>query len=412
MGSEMCIRDRMCSAAERVNAGSPTCMTTTSIIAIGTQHGFILVFDSAQVIKWFLGSAEIGGTYGAVSSLAVNADSSRLLAGFARGHLLEFDLTTGKTVRSMSDAHPPGTAILHTRYPDDPNYALIPDSGGSVIELNFRRGLMGASATSRCIFSGSRGEVCTLEPLCIASYPSHPLSDHSIVALATISKVIVISVRPKLRVLLTSPLTGIVAPSVYRSSLYVNYTTIYNVIPGDPETLPLLSWQFVVIQTTSSSRVVDPVLTFARKNTIHFYQISVNLSDKIVFNPLQRVVVGFTLLSLSWLNTRCLALLDTQEHVHMLDVRTQESLETVDLTDVGLVYGTQFFKGLATGGNVSAAFSLGGEMAIYNSTTPFTNQLLMLGKKSFHVLIIRLENTLLTFNRIDSTPPEGRGRTD
>ena len=78
----------------------------------------------------------------------------------------------------------------------------------------------------------------------------------------------------------------------------------------------------------------------------------------------------------------------------MLDVRTQESLETVDLTDVGLVYGTQFFKGLATGGNVSAAFSLGGEMAIYNSTTPFTNQLLMLGKKSFHVLIIRLENKL------------------
>ena len=41
----------------------------------------------------------------------------------------------------------------------------------------------------RCIFSGSRGEVCTLEPLRVAAYPGHPLAEHSILALATISKV-------------------------------------------------------------------------------------------------------------------------------------------------------------------------------------------------------------------------------
>ena len=64
-------------------------------------------------------------------------------------------------------------------------------------------------------------------------------------------QVIVITVRPRLRVLMTSSLTG------------------------PPRSLPLLSWQFVVIQNPSFNKVVDPVLTFARHDTIHFYQVTI-----------------------------------------------------------------------------------------------------------------------------------------
>ena len=104
-------------------------MATTHLIAVGTQGGFVLVFDSCQVplpnsilssnsclkvIKWFLGGLDLGSNYGAVSSLAFNSDStrlkrmnvkkvglaqtdlSRLLAGLARGQLVEWDITTGK----------------------------------------------------------------------------------------------------------------------------------------------------------------------------------------------------------------------------------------------------------------------------------------------------------------------------
>ena len=39
----------------------------------------------------------------------------------------------------------------------------------------------------------------------------------------------------------------------------------------------------------------------------------------------------------------------------MLDVRSEEELEVVDLVDVQLVYSTSFYKSLATGGNVSKA---------------------------------------------------------
>ena len=153
------VTSQLTSAVERLHAGQPTCMTTTHLIAIGTQHGFILVFDSSQVIKWFLGGIEIGKNYGAVSSLAFSTDSARLLAGFARGQLMEFDIVTGRVVRDMAEVHPPGSAVTMGRYSDDPNTAFLADSGGSVFELTMKRGLRGPTASAKCIFSGSRGEV-------------------------------------------------------------------------------------------------------------------------------------------------------------------------------------------------------------------------------------------------------------
>ena len=68
--------------------------------------------------------------------------------------------------------------------------ALCSDSGGSVFELNFKRTLGVRGCDSRCIFSGSRGEVCTFEPLMLYNYPDNPLTKYVIIALATLSKVI------------------------------------------------------------------------------------------------------------------------------------------------------------------------------------------------------------------------------
>ena len=167
-----------------------------------------------------------------------------------------------------------------------------------MFELAFKRTLGIRGYDSRCIFSGSRGEVCTLEPLSIISqYPNHRLSDRSIVALATISKVIVLTIRPSMKVLFTHPLVG-------RSN-----------------TLPLLGWQFVIIQMSKESKVVDPVLAFGRQTTLHFFQLSEDLSGKLVFIPLQNVELPYELLNFGWLNTRCLGILDTSEVFHLYDVR-------------------------------------------------------------------------------------------
>ena len=188
----------------------------------------------------------------------VSEGPSRLLVGFAKGHLLEYDVTNGTLLRTLDDAHPLGSAVLHVRFTDDKALALMTNAGGSVFEMSFKRTMGIRGYNSRCIFSGSRGEVCTLEPLSlVAQYPSHPLSDRTIVALATISKVIVLTLRPSMKVLFTHPLTG-------RS-----------------DSLPILSWQCVIIQTSQSRKVVDPVLAFGRQSTICFFQV--NMSNIILY---------------------------------------------------------------------------------------------------------------------------------
>lgn len=48
-------------------------------------------------------------------------------------------------------------------------------------------------------------------------------------------------------------------------------------------------------------------------------------------------------------------LLDTSERAHVMDVKSQTELEVIDLSWVGLVYSSSFFKGMPTGGNVSEA---------------------------------------------------------
>lgn len=56
-----------------------------------------------------------------------------------------------------------------------------------------------------------------------------------------------------------------------------------------------------------------------------------------------------------WLNSQTLVTLDSLEKIHILDVRSWEELEVIDMSDMKLVYSTSYFKGLLTGGNVSPA---------------------------------------------------------
>ena len=48
-------------------------------------------------------------------------------------------------------------------------------------------------------------------------------------------------------------------------------------------------------------------------------------------------------------------MMDTREQLHIIDVKSQEELEMVDLAHLGLVYASPHFKAIATGGNVSKA---------------------------------------------------------
>ncbi|XP_043667984.1 vacuolar protein sorting-associated protein 8 homolog isoform X2 [Vespula pensylvanica] len=357
------ISAQILSASDRVNAGLASAVTAGgNMLVIGTSHGLILSFDSSQTLRWCDQEARHQGS---VSALCFNHDGSRILAGFARGLILMIDSSDGKVLRTLTEVHPLDTAVLHVKFTDSSKVALCSDSGGSVFELNFTRVMGVRGCDSRCLFSGSRGEVCTLEPLLLNNLPSHPLKNYTLVAMATLSKVIVVCIRPRMRVLLTHSLSGAaIAP-------------------------PQLSWQLVVIQAADASRVVDPVLALARDDVVHFYQVSTEAGTRVKLSPLRRMSFPYTISNLRWLNPRSLVVLDTQEKLHLLDVRTQDSLETLDMSRVCISYASSHFKGLCTGGNVSKAMALAGERACYNTVITFGNQLLLLGTKSLHAVCIR-----------------------
>uniref|UniRef100_A0A4W6F917 VPS8 subunit of CORVET complex n=1 Tax=Lates calcarifer TaxID=8187 RepID=A0A4W6F917_LATCA len=336
--------------------------TVSGVIAVGTSHGLALVFDTNQALRLCLGTKTTGAEFGAVSALSINQDCSRLLCGFAKGQITMWDLANGKLLRTITDAHPPGTAILHVKFTDDPTLAVCNDSGGSVFELAFRRVMGMRSCDSRCLFSGSKGEVCCIEPLrAPPDLRDHPITHYSLLAMASLTKILVIGLKPSLKVWMTFP---------YSKS--------------DPSSVPQLAWQFVPVQKT-----VNPILAFCKGDTVHFLLVKKEETGTIHVIKQRQLHLSCDIISLSWINSRTLVLVDSHEKLHVVDRPSQEVLETLDLEQVQLVYNSRHFKSLATGGNVSQALALVGEKACYQSVSSYAGQIVYLGTKSAHIMTLR-----------------------
>ncbi|XP_075932697.1 vacuolar protein sorting-associated protein 8 homolog isoform X5 [Anarhichas minor] len=396
------ISAQIVSAADKVDAGLPTAITVSGVIAVGTSHGLALVFDTNQALRLCLGTKATGAEFGAVSALSINHDCSRLLCGFAKGQITMWDLASGKLLRTITDAHPPGTAILHVKFTDDPTLAVCNDSGGSVFELAFRRVMGMRSCDSRCLFSGSKGEVCCIEPLrAPPDFKDHPITQYSLLAMASLTKILVIGLKPSLKVWMTFPYSKYTGSSGLlrsaREQLGVqclaqgHFATGHVVakdrtahLASDPASVPQLAWQFVPVQ-----KMVNPILAFCKGDTVHFLLVKKEETGTIHVIKQKQLHLSCDIISLSWINSRTLVLVDSHEKLQVVDRPSQEVLETLDLEQVQLVYNSRHFKSLATGGNVSQALALVGEKACYQSVSSYAGQIVYLGTKSAHIMALR-----------------------
>uniref|UniRef100_A0A8C7HGY7 VPS8 subunit of CORVET complex n=1 Tax=Oncorhynchus kisutch TaxID=8019 RepID=A0A8C7HGY7_ONCKI len=331
-----------------------TCVVvSTSPIVLGSTVRCLMVmrfffsFRSEPALPFVLGSTATGAEYGAVSALSITHDCTRLLCGFAKGHITMWDLANGSFCEPLPTPHPPGTAILHVKFTDDPTLAVCNDSGG----------LMGMrTCESRCLFSGSKGEVCNVEPLLTApDLKDHPITQYSLLAMASLTKILVIGLKPSLKVWMTFPLC-----------------------------VPQLAWQFVPVQ-----KVVNPVLAFCRGDTVHFLLVKKDETGTIHVIKQRQLQLNCDIISLNWINSRTLVVMDSGEKLRVVDRPSQEELESLDVAEVQLVYNSSHFKSLATGGNVSQALALVGEKACYQSVCSYAGQMVLLGTKSAHILTLR-----------------------
>ena len=410
------ISTQLLTAIERSDSGLATCLTVGQLIAVGTSRGLILLFDVLQILKLYITT----DFKEAICALSLNNSCDRLLAGNAVGHIFMFDTTNGKLLRQITEAHPYGNAILNLKFTDDSKLACFSDSGGSVFMLEFKRVMGVRSADSTCLFSGSRGEVCCIEPLRFEKFAesivdklslnsiktsstakrnlenvSVLFNRYSLLAMASFTKIFVVSLKPKLTVLFTFPLTG------------------------NPKYLPIISWQFVIIQKGDNKRYVTPILACARESTIHFFQVDYiinrnnepspnktneknstieknsnndsnnnnqdqNNTIQFKFTLLQKLDFKYKIYNFCWLNAKTISILDHTEKLHICDIKSQEELQIMSNLNecVQLVFNSCFFKSLATGGYVSKALAYAGENACYQTFQSYLGQLFMLGTKS------------------------------
>jgi hypothetical protein len=100
---------------ERVDAGHPTVMFVNGVIALGTSHGLVMCFETTQRSRW-VHDKKREREQGAVTCITVNNESTRILAGYARGLVLMFDSQDGKVLRVIGpDEHTPSTAVVHLK---------------------------------------------------------------------------------------------------------------------------------------------------------------------------------------------------------------------------------------------------------------------------------------------------------
>lgn len=364
------ISTQISSASDRTNAGlAASCAVCQYYYAVGTSYGHILNFDVTQTLRW---AHQDKHGQGAVTSLAYNVECNRLLAGFARGLVLMLDTHTGDGMRQLFDAVTPNTGVLHVKWTSKPAMALVSDSGGSVWSLNFTRKLGVRGCSANCLFSGARGEVCAIEPLISQVNERHDLDQYCIVALATLSKYFIITVRPRLKVIK------------------------YHLLPGPSDYLPVMAWQRVLIQAADTTRSVDPVLVVGRGQQIFFHQLFLS-NGRLTFLLLRHISMPENLLSVHWLGPKCVGCFDTLEILHLMDVRSSKEIECIDLANAGVVYGSAQFKGLATGGNVSPALALAGTHACYNSLASKGSHLFILGSRTMHSISVRTWMERITY---------------
>ena len=283
-----------------------------------------------------------------------------------------WDLQKGTCLRVITEAHPIGYAVLHIQFTDDRTMAMLNDSSGSVYTLSFKRGLT-RTCESSCFFSGSKGEVCTMSPLHMSpNLKESPVYGCSLLAMSSLTKFFVIKMKPEPVAVFTKKMTG----------------------PAD--SLPLIGWHFTLVEDEPGKKHVVPVLAFARNKTILVYRVE-KAGDDFIFTEIQTIKLNYTMISLHWLNSQVLVAVDKLERIHTIDLQSKDELECLDLSSVQLVYGSSYFKSLATGGNVSEALKKASGQVCYQSVQCFSGQLIILGIKSIHCLSLRTWQDRLEF---------------
>ncbi|KAI1733179.1 golgi CORVET complex core vacuolar protein 8 domain-containing protein [Ditylenchus destructor] len=344
------ISHQVISVKDRPDGGTPSAVSISpNFIAVGTTRGLTLIFERAtSKLSQFV---HPGKDYGAVSCLDFSPDVSKLAIGFSRGALIVFNCQSKKIINDTDEIVQVGRGILHVRYVDN-NSMLLVDSGGSVFQVNKLSNRK--KRNSRCIFTGCKGEVVSICAI---------VADE-LILLASLKQVLVLSTK----------IGAVIA------QLRLN---------GPAEAPPLMDWRKRVIQVTAKRTVDETKICLARGHEIRIYQTQPAMKTGFMY-PLLKVIKTpdkETIINIKWIDDHHLLVLNSRETLHLIEIQKGAIISTYNMSNtVDFVYNSSDFKGLATGGNVSAALELLSDNVCYHSFVRHNDVIYSLGQSGIYAI--------------------------
>uniref|UniRef100_A0A0R3RHS6 Vps8 domain-containing protein n=1 Tax=Elaeophora elaphi TaxID=1147741 RepID=A0A0R3RHS6_9BILA len=312
-------------------------------IAVGTSRGLVLIFGREN--QRLLHSITADGC--PVSCLDFNKTSTLLAVGYGSGLIRTFSVATGKIMDDIGDVVQPGQGVLQILFCASDRRLACLDNGGSVYELTLPTTVR--SLKTRCVFSGCHGEVVYLKML----------SNDHILALLSLKKLFLISLK-KMRLI---------------------FATSFN---GPANRPPLIDCQIINVKETSQNKTT--AFCVGRGTRVEFYYFSHELSNLRVIR--YRVLsLNFDMINLKWVEPCYLVVVDVDERIHMIDT-VQGDIAVENIRDIQLAYAAADFKGLSTGGNVSAALDYMADCVCYQSICRVEDLIFLLGQSSVCVVSV------------------------
>ncbi|KAF9919403.1 Vacuolar protein sorting-associated protein 8 [Lobosporangium transversale] len=430
------LSDQLFSEEIKASSGLGTCIAVSSIIAVGTSRGSVLVYSTTQALIGIYGSAQYAMEHGAVCSIAISTDNTYLVAGHSLGSIIIWNINKPNTpsriippvTKEMAfsgrkHGHLRGSAVLNVAFIGIKRAEVISadNHGMAFHHLLYKTMMVNAVETTRLLgkypvpkpmraFESNslvgtirQSTVFSMGVLPYGQVP-HPADSAGLVALLTPFKLLIVCMKPQpqtvYKFLRPKDLQGKSEepPVVISGNLaWFPATKIQNAADNDvANTNPLLaySWNrhlYILQVCKRANQSAEPSSTYLspdKKPVAEPTSKELRLEFAVVGDWICREgIVG-----IQWVRSQILLLLTNTEDIIVFDPKTLSETERCSARSLQIVYH-DWFKDVAKTHRTPAAATmtimedkqLSGDMYYNNSWRVHKGKLFVLGLRRVQV---------------------------
>jgi len=329
------ITEQLSSAEIRRVVGYPTCFSiSTKYICIGTTHGYLMIFNFNQELLSIIGGS-ICADCGPVTATDIptcKVNEEWLLSGHQSGHILLWDISTGKPIKVIEKVHK--NPVLHLKFFSDGARFISSDSTGVTHIVTVMKGFMSIGIDQQLLLNGNLGPVLSIAPLLPGNY-IHPTDKSNIVALSTSKKILIISASVDGVYILNNKITK------PKSAVTVGQQQ------GTTNVIPYLSWRRVTYQKSlGHTKPLEPILAIGWGTSVQLLQIVTAPNDIKFMNPEFIVVAEYQtdcdICGLEWLDTQTILVMNSKDEMRVLDPFALEEVESINVKSMDIVHHSKF----------------------------------------------------------------------